>query len=224
MSETVWTAVDHYIDGLLIPADPALEAALDDSKNVGLPSIQVTPAQGKFLHLLARIQGARKILELGTLGGYSTIWLARSLPKDGGLITVEYEPKHAEVARQNILRAGLEALVDIRIGAALEALPKIIAEGAGPFDLIFIDADKKNIPAYFEFALKLSKPGSVIIVDNVVRDGKVIDAATSNPDIQGVRLFNEKLATEPRVSATTLQTVGAKGYDGFTLALVTSAP
>ncbi|MCL2452897.1 MAG: O-methyltransferase [Alphaproteobacteria bacterium] len=224
MSETVWTAVDHYIDGLLIPADPALEAALDDSKNVGLPSIQVTPAQGKFLHLLARIQGARKILELGTLGGYSTIWLARSLPKDGRLITVEYEPKHAEVARHNILRASLEALVDIRISAALEALPKIIAEGAGPFDLIFIDADKKNIPAYFEFALKLSKPGSVIIVDNVVRDGKVIDAATSNPDIQGVRLFNEKLAAEPRVSATTLQTVGAKGYDGFTLALVTSAP
>ena len=224
MSETVWTAVDHYIDGLLIPADSALEAALDDSKNAGLPSIQVTPAQGKFLHLLARIQGARKILELGTLGGYSTIWLARSLPKDGRLITVEYEPKHAEVARHNILRASLEALVDIRISAALEALPKIIAEGAGPFDLIFIDADKKNIPAYFEFALKLSKPGSVIIVDNVVRDGKVIDAATSNPDIQGVRLFNEKLATEPRVSATTLQTVGAKGYDGFTLALVTSAP
>ena len=224
MSETVWTAVDHYFDGLLIPADPALEAALDDSNNAGLPSIQVTPAQGKFLQLLARIRGARKILELGTLGGYSTIWLARSLPKDGRLITVEYEPKHAEVARQNILRAGLEALVDIRIGAALEALPKIIAEGAGPFDLIFVDADKKNIPSYFEFALKLSKPGSVIIVDNVVRDGKVIDATTSNPDIQGVRLFNEKLAAEPRVSATTLQTVGAKGYDGFTLALVTGAP
>ena len=224
MSDSVWTAVDRYIEGLLIPADPALEAALEESRKAALPQIQVSPTQGKFLNLLAKIRGASRILEIGTLGGYSTIWLARALPNDGRLVTLEYEPKHAEVARKNILRAGLEALVDIRIGAALDALPKLIGEGVGPFDLIFIDADKKNIPTYFDFALNLSKQGSVIVVDNVVRDGRVIDATTSDPDILGVRLFHEKLTALPQVSATTLQTVGVKGYDGFTLALVTGVP
>jgi predicted O-methyltransferase YrrM len=221
MTETLWTAVDHYIDGMLVPADAALDAAIETSNAAGLPPIAVTPSQGKLLHLLARIQGARNILEIGTLGGYSTIWLARALPAGGRLITIEADRKYAEIARANILRAGLGGLVELRVGLALEVLPRVAAEGGGAFDLTFIDADKKNIPAYFAFALKLSRRGSVIIVDNVVRDGRVIDALSSDPDILGIRRFNDMLAAEPRVSATAIQTVGAKGHDGFAITLVT---
>ncbi|HYQ95916.1 MAG TPA: O-methyltransferase [Candidatus Eisenbacteria bacterium] len=216
----LWTEVDRYITGLLAPPDPVLEAALAASTAAGLPEIQVSPNQGKFLNLLARLQSARAILELGTLGGYSTIWLGRALPKDGRLVTLEADPKHAEVARANIARAGLGGIVEVRLGPALTTLPKLAAEGRGPFDLIFIDADKPNIPEYFKWALKLSRLGSLILVDNVVRDGAVIDATSPDPSVQGVRRFNELLASEKRVSATTIQTVGSKGYDGFAIALV----
>lgn len=219
-----WTAVDRYITELLVPFDPALDAALDASTAAGLPPISVTPNQGKLLQLLARIQGAREILEIGTLGGYSTIWLARALPKSGRLVTLEADSKHAEVARANIERAGLSGIVELRLGSALHTLPELAAESRGPFDLIFIDADKANIPVYFSWSLQLSHRGSVIIVDNVVRDGAVVDAASADPDIQGIRRFNELLAAESRVSATAIQTVGSKGYDGLAIALVTSDP
>jgi predicted O-methyltransferase YrrM len=221
MTEALWTAVDHYIDGLLVPADAALDAAIASSNAAGLPSINVTPSQGKLLHILARVQGARRILEIGTLGGYSTIWLARALPEDGRLVTIESDPKHAGIAWTNISRAGLDRLVDLRVGLALEVLPRLSAEGGGAFDLTFIDADKQSIPEYFKFALALSRRGSLIIVDNVVRDGRVIDSASHDPDIMGIRRFNDMLAAEPRVSATAIQTVGAKGHDGFAIALVT---
>lgn len=217
-----WAAVDRYIAELLIPPDPALDAALAASDAANLPSIQVTPNQGKFLHLLARICGARRILEVGTLGGYSTIWLARALPAAGRLITLEVAPTHAEVARANIAAAGLADIVELRLGPALETLPQLAEEGGGPFDLIFIDADKAGTPDYFTWALRLARVGSLIIVDNVVRGGAVIDAASDDPSVQGVRRFNELLAAEPRVSATEIQTVGSKGYDGFAIALVTS--
>jgi predicted O-methyltransferase YrrM len=220
MNEELWTAVDSYISDKLIPPDSALDAAVRASAEAGLPEIQVSPAQGKLLHLLAKVRGARTILELGTLGGYSTIWLARALPADGCLITLEADPRHAEVARANIARAGLAGIVEIRTGRALDVLPQLAAEGRGPFDLIFIDADKENIPGYFEWALKLSRPGSLIITDNVVRNGALPDAGNPDPRVHGVRRFHEMLSTEPRVSATTIQTVGCKGYDGFTLALV----
>lgn len=221
IDQELWTAVDHYVAEAIVPSDPALDAALAATDAAGLPSIQVSAPQGKFLALLASIRGARKILELGTLAGYSTIWLARALPAGGRLITLEAEPKHAEVARSNIARAGLGEVVQVRLGRALDTLPVLAQEGAGPFDLVFIDADKANIPAYFEWALKLTRPGSVIVVDNVVRKGNVIDPNTTDANVQGVRRFNELLAKTTRVSATTVQTVGSKGYDGFTLALVT---
>ncbi len=224
MSHDQWTKVDRYINNLLVPSDPALEAALKASSKAGLPTINVTPNQGKLLQLLARVQGARSILEIGTLGGYSTIWLARALPKDGRLITLEAEPKHAQIARANIARAGLANIVDIRLGQALETLPKLVAEGIGPFDLIFIDADKPGYPNYFAWALKLSHRGSLIIADNVVRDGAVVDAGSPDPNVQGIRRFNDLLATERRVAATAIQTVGSKGYDGFAIALVTADP
>lgn len=220
MTQPQWAAVDQYLAGLLMPPDPALEAALRDSAAAGLPAINVTPNLGKLLHLLARVQGTRTVLEIGTLGGYSTIWLARALPAGGKLITLESDPKHATVARANIARAGLAGLVDLRLGKALGTLPRIATEGHGPFDLVFIDADKENIPAYFEWALKLTRRGSLIVVDNVVRNGAVIDAASTDPSVRGVRRFNEMVAAEPRVSATAIQTVGAKGYDGFALVLV----
>ncbi|MGA8363334.1 MAG: O-methyltransferase [Solirubrobacteraceae bacterium] len=222
-----WNAVDRYISDHLVPADPALEAALRDSDAAGLPPIAVTPNQGKLLELLARIQGARKILELGTLGGYSTIWLARALPADGRLLTLEADPRFAEVARANIARAGVANLVELRVGAALDTLPQLHSEGAGPFDLIFIDADKQNYPGYFEWSLKLSRPGTVIVGDNVVRDGAILDPEAYDPEkgdeiIKGVRRFYELVSDEPRVSAsaTAIQTVGAKGYDGFALMIV----
>lgn len=222
-----WTAVDRYITDHLVPADPALEAALRDSDAAGLPPIAVTPNQGKLLELLARIQGARTILELGTLGGYSTIWLARALPPGRRLITLEYEPRFAEVARANIARAGVAEAIELRVGAALQTLPQLHAEGAGPFDLIFIDADKQNYPGYFEWSLKLSRPGTVIVGDNVVRDGAILDPVAYDPEhgdetIKGVRRFYELAREEPRVSAsaTAIQTVGAKGHDGFALMIV----
>jgi predicted O-methyltransferase YrrM len=221
MTEALWTEVDHYINRMLVPDDAALNAAIESSNAAGLPPINVTPSQGKLLHILARLQGARHILEIGTLGGYSTIWLARALPEGGRLVTIEADPRHADVARKNILRAGLDLLVDLRLGLGLDVLAELAAEG-GAFDLAFIDADKQNIPEYFKFALKLARRGSLIIVDNVVRDGRVIDSKSHDPDIVGIRRFNEMLAAEPRVSATAIQTVGAKGYDGFAIALVTA--
>ena len=223
MNQELWTAVDRYVTEMLVPPDAALEAALEASDAAGLPRIAVAPNQGKLLQLLARARGARRILEIGTLGGYSTIWLARALPPGGRLITLEVEPKHAEVARANIARAGLASVVDVRLGAALETLPRVAAERAGPFDLTFIDADKSNIPSYFEWALKLAAPGGLIVVDNVIRDGAVVDDASTDPSVKGVRRLNELLRAEPRVSATTIQTVGARGYDGFTLAMLVGA-
>ncbi len=220
MDKEKWTAVDRYITDLLVPADAALEGALKDSEAAGLPHINVAPNQGKLLWMLARIHGARNILEIGTLGGYSTIWLARALPADGKLITLEIDARHAEVARTNIDRAGLASKVELRLGKASDSLAKIEAERRGPFDLIFIDADKPSNPDYFQWALKLSRPGSLIIVDNVVRDGEVINAASTDASVQGVRRFNELLAAEKRVTATAIQTVGSKGYDGLAFALV----
>ena len=222
MSQEQWTAVDRYITDTLLSPDAALEAALKTSADAGLPLINVTPNQGKLLQLLAQAQGARNILEVGTLGGYSTIWLARALPAGGRLITLEFEPKHAEVARANIARAGLSDVVELRVGPALEMLPQLAAERRGPFDFIFIDADKANYPGYFTWALKLSRRGTLIVADNVVRKGAVIDADSKDPLVQGVRRFHELVAAEPRVSATAIQTVGDKGYDGFTLMLVTA--
>jgi len=215
-----WTAVDKYVAGLLAPHDEALDAALRASDEAGLPAIQVSPAQGKLLQLLAKSIGAERILEFGTLGGYSTIWLGRALPATGRLITLEAEPRNAEVAAQNIAGAGLTDLVDLRVGPALEQLPRLEAEGAGPFDLTFIDADKIHTPDYFAWALDYSRPGSLIVCDNVVRFGRLADPESDDPRIPAQRRLHEMLAAEPRVEATTIQTVGAKGYDGFSLALV----
>jgi len=220
VTQDQWSAVDHYLNETLVAEDDALAAAVKDSERAGLPSIQVAPNQGKLLHLLARTMGARQVLEIGTLGGYSTIWLARALPEGGRVITLEAEPKHAEVARANFARAGLSNVIELRLGRALDTLPKIEAERLGPFDLFFIDADKPSIPEYFDWALRLSRPGSLILVDNVVRKGAVADPSSNDPNVQGVRRFNERVAREPRVSATTIQTVGTKGYDGIAFALV----
>ena len=220
MLQERWSAVDSYIGENLVPADPVLEAALRASSDAGLPPISVSPSQGKLLNLLARAQGARTILEIGTLGGYSAIWLARALPSGGRLITLEAEPRHAEVARANLAHAGLADVAEVRVGPALDSLPKLEAGGDGPFDLIFIDADKPGYPDYLPWSLRLSRPGSMIIADNVVRGGAVADSASTDANVQGVRRFIEMLAAEPRVSATAIQTVGSKGYDGFALALV----
>jgi predicted O-methyltransferase YrrM len=221
-------AVDDYIIEHLLTPDPVLEASLAASDAAGLPPIAITPNQGKLLELLARIHRTRSILELGTLGGYSTIWLGRALPNDGRLVTLERNPRYAEVARANIANAGLEEIVEIRVGPALERLPELHAEGVEPFDLIFIDADKQNYPGYFEWSLKLSRVGTLIVGDNVVRSGTIIDPHADDPSFEdggiaaGVRRFYEMLAVEPRVSATAVQTVGAKGHDGFALGLVTA--
>jgi predicted O-methyltransferase YrrM len=223
MAEDQWTQVDQYFSESLLPSDPILQSALETSVAAGLPAISVSPTQGKLLQMLAQIVGARSILEIGTLGGYSTIWMARGLRAGGRLITLEVDPKHAEVAQLNVARAGFRDVVDVRIGNAVEILPQLSAERRGPFDLIFIDADKPNIPTYFEWALKLSRPGTLIVVDNVVRDGAVIDADSSDPSVQGVRRFIELLGAESRASGTAIQTVGIKGYDGFAIVLVSSA-
>ena len=224
MSEPRWREVDAYVEQQLVGEDTALEAAMRASDEAGLPPIALTPAQGKLLHLLARVHGASSILELGTLGGYSTIWLARALPADGHMVTLELNPSYAGVAAANVERAGLAGLIKIEVGPALEGLRKLLAEGAGPFDLVFIDADKQRTPEYFELALELTRPGSVIVTDNVVRAGELVNADSADAGVQGMRRFHELLARErvggQRVTATTIQTVGAKGYDGFTLALV----
>ncbi|MFD7224082.1 O-methyltransferase [Streptomyces sp. NPDC059892] len=220
MSQEQWNAVERYFTDQLVPADEALSAALAASEAAGLPAISVAPNEGKLLHLLARVQGARRILEIGTLGGYSTIWLARALPEDGKLISLEYDPAHAEVARANLAHAGLDKIAEVRTGPALESLPVLAAEDAGTFDLVFIDADKKNNPHYVEWALKLTRPGSLIIVDNVVRNGAVADADSTDAAVLGTRRAIELMAEHPRLSATAVQTVGTKGYDGFALARV----
>ncbi|MGG4453978.1 O-methyltransferase [Brevibacillus porteri] len=221
MNREQWTAVDHYFTDKLLEADSVLDTVLQVNAAAGLPAIDVAPNQGKFLHLLARIQGARSILEIGTLGGYSTIWLARALPADGRLITLEYDPKHAEVAQSNITRAGLDQIVEVKVGLALDSLIQLHKENQGPFDLIFIDADKKGNPDYFQWALKLSRKGTVIITDNVVRSGQVVDETSTDPNIVGVRQFTDMVAQEQGVSGTVVQTVGSKGYDGFAIMLVT---
>lgn len=215
-----WSAVDEYVAGLLAPHDPALEAALSASEAAGLPAIQVSSPQGKLLYLLARSIGAGAILEFGTLGAYSTIWLGRALPEGGRLVTLEADPSYAKVARENIGRASLEDVVDLRVGPALDVLPDLHAEGAGPFDFTFIDADKENSPAYFAWALEHSRSGSLIVADNVVRDGSLADSESKDLKVKAQRRLHEMVAAEDRVSATTIQTVGSKGYDGFTIALV----
>jgi predicted O-methyltransferase YrrM len=217
--EKRWATVDQYISDRLVFQDAALDAALEKSHAAGLPAINVAPNQGKFLHLLARIRGATSILEVGTLGGYSTIWLARALPANGHLISLEIDPKNAEVARENLAHAGVTN-AEVRVGRAVDSMKKLHDENHGPFDLIFIDADKPSNPDYFAWSLKLSKSGSVIIIDNVVRGGKVVDAKSGDPNVEGVRRMNDLIAAEPRVSATAIQTVGSKGYDGFAIALV----
>ncbi|CAM5525424.1 O-methyltransferase [Streptomyces coeruleorubidus] len=221
MSEShVWDEVDAYFTDRLAPDDEALAAALRDSDAAGLPHISVAGNQGKLLQLLAQIQGARHILEIGTLGGYSTIWLGRALPADGRLVSLEYDPKHAEVAVRNIARAGLDKLVEVRVGPALESLPQLADENPPPFDLVFIDADKVNNPHYVEWALKLTSTGSLIVLDNVVRGGRVTDTESTAPDVTGTRAAIELIGSHPRLSGTAIQTVGMKGYDGFALARV----
>jgi predicted O-methyltransferase YrrM len=220
MSDSQWTLVDDYLNSMLMETDPALDAAVEASAAAGLPPIQVPSNQGKLLHLIAKASGARKILEIGTLGGYSTIWLAGALPKDGKLITLELEPRHAEVARANFARAGLEHLIELRLGPALKSLSELAAENRGPFDFIFIDADKPTYTEYFGWALKLSRAGTVIIADNVVRKGAVADPGSSDVNVQGIRRFLEAVKAEPRVSATAIQTVGSKGHDGFAMMVV----
>lgn len=217
MSENTWTAVDDYLNERIVRPDEALAAALAASRAGGLPEIAVTAAQGKLLNLMARTLGARRILEIGTLGGYSAIWLARALPPGGRLISLEYSPKHAEVARASLARAGLSEAAEIRVGRGLELIPAL----TGPFDFFFIDADKEGYPDYFRACLGLARPGSVMMFDNVVRDGKIIDSKSRDSAVQAVRKLYDEIAAEPRVTATSIQTVGAKGYDGFCMAVVT---
>jgi len=215
-----WTAVDAYIAGKLLGDDPALDAALAANAAGGLPAIDVSAVQGKFLYLLALASGARRILEVGTLGGYSTIWLARALADDGRLVTLELEPRHAAVARGNVDRAGLGDRIDIRVGRAAETLAAMVAAGEGPFDLVFIDADKPSNAVYLDHAIRLSRPGTVIVVDNVIREGQVADPASNDPAVKGTRALFDMLATDDRLTATALQTVGAKKWDGFVMAVV----
>lgn len=221
MSDERWSNVDEYLVSLFVPSDRALEETLAASTAAGLPPISVAPNQGKMLEILARMQGSRRILEIGTLGGYSTIWLARSLPDDGALITLELEPLHAEVARKNIDRAGLGHLVDIRIGPATKSLRDLIDDAVEPFDFIFIDADKEGYPQYLDFSLQLSRPGTVIVADNVVRDGEIINSKSSDERVKGARTFLELAAANDRIEGTAVQTVGSKGYDGLALLVVT---
>lgn len=217
-----WAEVDEYVSGLLAPEDEALKATLKAGVDAGLPEIQVSPPQARLLEILARSIGARTMLEFGTLAGYSTIWLARALPEGGRLITLEADPEYAEVARANISNAGLADLVELRVGPALDSLPAMDAEGVGPFDFVFIDADKIHTPDYFTWALDRTRPGGLIVADNVVRDGALADPESDDPTIPAQRRLHEMIVADPRVTATTIQTVGGKGYDGFTLALVTA--
>jgi len=220
--QELWTEVDNYYGELLAPTDATLDAVLLANEKAGLPAIGVSPLQGKLLEVLVRITSARRVLEIGTLGGYSTIWMARALPEDGRIVTLEFDPHHAEVALANLQRAGVAERVDLRVGRAIDSLPKFVGTADVPFDLIFIDADKESYAEYLDWSLKLSRPGTVIVADNVVRDGKVADPKCEEPRVEGIRRFAARLAAEPRLSATAMQTVGAKGYDGFTLAVVQS--
>jgi caffeoyl-CoA O-methyltransferase len=220
MNPSLFETVDNYISDLFHDQDEALAATEQSIIDSGIPSISVSPNQGKFLHILARLCNAQKILEIGTLAGYSTIWLARALPKNGKLVTLEFDPKHAAVAQKNITLAGLETIVDIRIGKALDTLPQLAAEGIGPFDMIFIDADKAPYKEYFDWALRLSRPGTLIVADNVIREGKVLDKDHTDEMVKGVMRFNEALAANPSVTATIIQTVGAKDHDGMAIAVV----
>lgn len=215
-----WAGVDDYLSSLFLPPDAALEQALRVSQAAGLPAIQVSPLQGKLLYLLAKSIAARRILEIGTLGGYSAIWLARALPPEGLLITLELDPKHAAVARENLAGAGVSERVEIHLGQALDSLARLVEENQPPFDLVFIDADKPNYPAYFEWSLQLSHPGTLIVADNIIRKGRIVEPDSQDANVQGMRRFLERVAAEPRVTATALQTVGSKGYDGFALILV----
>ena len=220
MAERRWADIDRWFEQRLVPPDAALTTALEASAAAGLPPIQVSPGQGKLLRLLVAAQGARRVLEIGTLGGYSTIWLARGLAGCGRVVTLELDARHAEVARANLATAGLADVVDVRVGPALETLPLLEAEGAGPFDLTFVDADKPATADYFGWAVRLSRPGGIIVVDNVVRGGAVADDATDDPDALGIRRFVAAAAAEPGVSATVVQTVGSKGHDGFAVVVV----
>ena len=220
MKQDQWTAVDHYITETLVKPDNALRDALERSDEAGLPAISVSPAQGKFLMQLAMVLGAKNVLEIGTLGGYSTIWLARGMAAGGKLITLEAEKRHADVARRNLEAAGVGTVVEIVLGGALESLPNLEKQGRGPFDLIFVDADKSTLPDYFKWSMKLSKSGSVIVIDNVVRKGEVLDTSGRDASVAGVRRMNELIAAEPKACATTIQTVSVKGYDGFTMIVV----
>jgi predicted O-methyltransferase YrrM len=224
MTENRWLAVYRYITDLLVPPDQVLEAVLTSAEAAQLPPIGVAPNQGKLLMLLAQLLSARNILEIGTLAGYSAIWLARALPADGRLITLEADPVHAELARANFVRAGFADVIELRLGQALETLPHLLAEGRGPFDLIFIDADKRHSADYFNWALKLARRGSLIVIDNVVRDGTVLNEGSSSPEIGGIRRLFATMAAEARVSATAIQTVGSKGHDGLAFILVTADP
>ena len=220
MTQQLWTSVDDYITNLFVPFDSVMQQALATSEAAGLPSISVAPNEGKLLMLLAQLCKARRILEIGTLGGYSTVWLARGMPPGGTLITLETNAKHAEIARINLTRGGLAEIVEVRVGPTGDTLPQLASEGCDPFDLIFIDADKEGYSEYFAWALKLARPGTLIIADNVIRDGEILDPASRNPRVQGIRRFNQLLANELRVKATVIQTVGRKGHDGMAIAVV----
>ena len=221
-AKEIWKQVDRYFTDALIAPDDGFNKALDVNRNAELPAIDVTPLQGKFLELLVRLTNARRILEIGTLGGYSTLWIARAIPDDGLVVTLELEPRHAEIAKMNFVDAGLADRVDLRVGAASETLAALVKERVAPFDFIFIDADKAGYPEYLQWSLKLARPGTLIVADNVVRDGKVIDPEDPDPNIQGVRRFTELVAGETRLCSTVLQTVGSKGYDGFAISIVIS--
>jgi predicted O-methyltransferase YrrM len=218
--QELWTEVDDYYGDLLAPSDETLDAVLAANEQAGLPAIGVSRLQGKFLEVLVRISGARRVLEIGTLGSYSTIWMARALPQGGHVVTLEFDPHHAEVASANLKLAGVADRVDLRLGRAIDSLPKLVGTADAPFDLIFIDADKESYSEYLDWSLKLSRPGTVIVADNVVRKGKIVDPECDDPRVEGIRRFAARLAAEPCLSATALQTVGAKGYDGFVLAVV----
>jgi predicted O-methyltransferase YrrM len=220
MNQNTWNAVDNYFSDVLIPLDSVLDRALQDSDAAGLPQHNVAPNQGKLLQLMAQMQGARRILEIGTLGGYSTIWLARAVSSAGCVVTLEADPKHAEVAVKNIARANLTNIVDVRVGKAIDSLAQLRRENSPPFDFIFIDADKPSNPDYLQWSLKLSRPGTVIIADNVVRNGEVANSSSLDPKVQGIRKFCELISSDPRLSSTAIQTVGSKGYDGFAMAIV----
>jgi predicted O-methyltransferase YrrM len=220
MGQAQWTEVDAFLDSLLIGEDEALSEAVAASDRAGLPPIQVSAAQGKLLYLLAKVQGARRVLEIGTLGGYSAIWMARALPEGGHLVSLEASPRHAEVASGNVARAGLIGTVEIRVGLAAESLPKLAEERPEPFDMVFIDADKAGYPVYLDWALRLTRPGSLVVADNVVRGGAVADGLSRDANVRGVRAYLEAVAANPRLEGTVMQTVGAKGYDGLSIARV----